>query len=382
MDKNYFNLRRWVEYGCAYGTLILKPNGNDIDVVFPGQFLITDCANGEITGAVFQTQTYDRKRKKWFTRLEHHSFLDNGNYAVLNRCFIGETKNDPGKAVDIKETPWSELSEDVEIAGIVRPLFGVFRTPAANNVELDSPLGMPVFAEALEEIKGLDVAYSRNAKEIWDSKRTVLLDGDRLLPTPNRDGATRGALGATGIYQQAAHTMGLPDFIKAVDGTSDYEVYHEINPQLNIETRLTGINALLSQIGYKCGFSNGYFVFNEHTGMVTATQVEADDRRTIQLIKDMRDKLENCLDGLLYALDKFADLYGYAPLGTYEAVYDFGDITYNREEDRMRWQSYVTQGMVPPWYFLMKFEGLTKQEAKALVAEAQGGEEPPFGDEE
>ena len=28
IDKIYFNLRHWVEYGCAYGTVIIKPNGS------------------------------------------------------------------------------------------------------------------------------------------------------------------------------------------------------------------------------------------------------------------------------------------------------------------------------------------------------------------
>ena len=134
---------------------------------------------------------------------------------------------------------------------------------------------------------------------------------------------------------------------------------------------MTGINALLSQIGYKCGFSNGYFVFNEKQGVQTATQVESDDRRTIQLIKDIRDKLEYCINGLVYALDKFADLYDTVPTGDYEIFYDFGDITYNVEEDRARWYSYVVAGKIPFWYYLTKFEGFTEEDAKAIEAQAQ-----------
>jgi hypothetical protein len=142
---------------------------------------------------------------------------------------------------------------------------------------------------------------------------------------------------------------------------------------------LTGINALLSQIGFKCGFSNGYFVFNEKTGMITATQVESDDRRTIQLVKDVRDQLENCLNDLIYALDVFASLYVLAPKGSYEAVYDFDDITYNREEDRGRWWGYVQAGKVPAWKYFVLFEGFTEDEAKAMVQEAEPKMSPLFG---
>ena len=35
IDKVYFNLRHWVEYGCAYGTVIIKPNDSGFDVFTP-----------------------------------------------------------------------------------------------------------------------------------------------------------------------------------------------------------------------------------------------------------------------------------------------------------------------------------------------------------
>ena len=109
--------------------------------------------------------------------------------------------------------------------------------------------------------------------------------------------------------------------------------------------------------------------------------MEADDRRTIQFIKDVRDKLEDCLNGVIYALNVFADLYDLTPVGVYETTYDFGDITYNREEDRARWWQYVVQGKVPAWLFFVKFEGMTEEDAKAMVKEAQPDEPTLFGEE-
>lgn len=202
------------------------------------------------------------------------------------------------------------------------------------------------------------------------------MDSDRLLP-----GLITGAPNAE-KNRYAAEKMGLPDYVKAVEGDGGAPFYQEINPTLNTDARLTGLNALLSQIGYKCGFSNGYFVFNEQTGLATATQIEADQQRTIQLIKDCRDQLENCLNDLLYALDKLADLYDLAPTGTWEVNFDFGDITYNRDEDRARWLSYANGNKVPFWYYLTKFEGFTEKEARALVEQAQPEEPTLFGEEE
>lgn len=373
IDKEYFNIRRWMEYACAYGTVVLKPSGESIDLFTPGTFIVTDSKDGDITGIVFINQDEDAVKKKYYTCLEYHRFIDDGTYVITNKCYVGDTRNDVNTPIDIENTPWAGTLPEVGIANIEKPLYGVLKTPHANNIDIDSPLSLPIFADSIEEFKDLDIAYSRNAKEIFDSKRILLLDSDRMLPTgaPVRD--------TVRDYNATREIMGLPDIVKNVYGDGASTFYEEINPNLNTEMRLTGINALLSQIGYKCGFSNGYFVFNESSGIQTATGVEAEQQRTIQFIKDVRDKLECCLTDLIYAMNVFADLYDYAPVGNYEVVFDFGDITYNLEEDRARWYSYANSGKIPFWYYLVKFEGMTEEEAKMMVEEAQPKEPTLFG---
>lgn len=373
IDNVYFRIREWVEYGCAYGTVILKPNGKGIDLVVPGNFIVTDIENGEISGVVFVNQ--ETVGKKYYTRLEYHRFI-NDVYAITNRCYVGDSANDTSKSIDITKTPWSDLSEESFIQNVDGPLYGVLKMPHANNVDVDSPMGLPIFSDAIEELKDLDIAYSRNSKEILDSKRTVLLDSDRLLPSG-------GKVAQTGLYfKNQRESMGLPDYVKNVYGNGTEDFYKEINPQLNTDTRLSGLNALLSQIGYKIGYSNGYFVFNESTGIQTATGVEAEQQRTIQFIKDVRDKVEGCLDRVIYALNVFADLYDLAPVGVYEVVYDFGNITYNQEEDRATWWKYVISNKAPAWMYFVKFEGMSEEDAKAMVAEATPKEPSLFGNEE
>ena len=356
VDKIYYELRKWVEYGCAYGTVILKPNGDTVKLYVPGQYEITEQNGGRITGAVFHNSAYDEQADKYYERLEYHRF-ENGVYVISNKCFFGSSPNGCNEPVDIKLTPWANFLEEARILNVEKPLFAPLRTPHANNLDHSCPVTLPIFSDALEELRDLDVAYSRNAKEIEDSKRIVMIDKDRLLT---------GEMNGFGEVE-------LPDFIALVDGDTSVEsdVYHEINPTLNTDTRLTGINALLSQIGYKVGFSNGYFVFNESTGIQTATGVEAEQQRTIQFIKDCRDQVQSCMDDLIYAMSKIADLYQLAPVGSYEVVYDFGDITYNRDEDRSRWWGYVQAGRVPAWMYFVKFEGMTEEEAKAMTTEAE-----------
>lgn len=387
INKVYFQIRHWVEYGCAYGTVFIKPNGESLDVFTPADVMIVDYDNQEIKGIIFK-DSYTVGRK-YYTRLEYHRFVETTvdgvttyPYYVSNRAYVSKSPQSIGNKIDLKQTKWADLMADtppiLKANGekLDGPLFGVLRTPQANNVDISTPLGLPVFAEGIEELGDIDVAYSRNVGEIKDSQKIALLDDRLLMPS----GTPVSAMSPRGM-ENRRNEMKLPHYVKNVFGQDEKEFYQEINPQINTDARLAGINALLSQLSYKCGFSSGYFVFNEKTGMVTATQVEADDRRTIQFIKDVRDKLEDCLNGVIYALNVFADLYDLTPVGVYETTYDFGDITYNREEDRARWWQYVVQGKVPAWLFFVKFEGMTEEEAKAMVEEAQPDEPTLFGEE-
>lgn len=374
IDKSYFKIREWVEYACAYGTVIIKPSDNGIDLFLPDKFLITRYDGDTVTGVVFIYQ--EKVDEKYYTRFEYHDYIDEENYRIYNRCCVGASFNSLSEDIEIEKTPWNGLLEEANIVGMEKPAFGVLRTPHANNIDINSAISLPIFSEAVEELEDLDIAYSRNAKEIYDSKRILLIDSDKMIQSgvPVKDYQNN--------FESNRKALGLPDMVKNVFGNGQEDFYQEINPNLNTDTRLSGINALLSQIGYKVGFSNGYFVFNENSGIQTATGVEADQQRTIQFIKDVRDKLEDCLIDVINGLNVFANTYNLAPNGNFEIVFDFGDITYNREEDRARWWNYVNAGKVPAWMYFVKFEGMSEEDAKAMVGEAQPKEMELFGGEE
>lgn len=284
IDLIYPKLRDWVEYGCAYGTVFLKPNGTSLDVFTPADVLLVDYDNLGVREIIFK-DTY-QSGKKWYTRLEHHRFVETEMdgamlrpYYISNRAYVSKSTDSIGDPIPLTQTKWADMAADtppiLKASGepLDKPMFGILRTPQANNVDISSPMGLPIFREALEELKDLDIAYSRNAGEIFDSQKIILAD-DRLLYESGKNIKHRGP----------ADVKGLPHYVKNVFGNDQKEFYQEINPQLNTDTRVKGINNLLSQIGYKAGFANGYFVFNQSSGIQTATGVEADQQRTVQFI--------------------------------------------------------------------------------------------------
>lgn len=353
------------EYACAYGYIVIKPNSKSLDYVLPDDFVPTstdDC--GKINGGIFADRL--RNGKKWFTRLEYHRFdadmAENPSYRITNRVFVSDSEGQIGKEIDIDRSPWAGILSEANVENLEKPLFAVFGMPTANHIDVGSPLPVSIFSNAITELKRLDIASQRMADEIFDSGKIVFM-GDALYAGEGQKLNRR-----LGVIKDKQGRK-IPRYVRAIPGSSNGDDYHEINPELNTEQRMTGINHYLDSVGVKCGYSTGQFVLNGRTGQVTATQVEADDRETIQTIKQIRDSLKTATDDVLYALDKWADLYNITPVGAYEVNYDFGDITYNEEEDRARNWQYVQAGKYPFWRYLVRFEGYSEKEAKEIVAE-------------
>lgn len=366
------------EKACAFGYIILKPNGEGIDYVMPWDFKPTHATDGKIDGGIFHDMHHEPDSKWYYTRLEYHRFEivseDIRIYRITNKTYKATGANGIGQECNIEETVWARYLEDVAYKNIEKPLFSIFNMPLSNNIDMSSPLGVSIFSNAQKELKSLDIAWTRLEDEIFDSQKITFL-GDMLIDEPGKPVRNRfapgGAVDKTG--------KALPRHVRILPGSTTGDEYHEVNPALQTSDRLSGIDHFLNLVGVKCGYSTGQFVLNGRSGVVTATQVESDDRETIQNIKQIRDSLQMATDGLIYALDKWADIYNLAPVGEYEVNYSFQDLVYNFEEDKLRHWQYVQAGKYPLWMYYMNFEGMGEEEAKAVAAEAKSENEPKEG---
>ncbi len=341
-------LRDKVEDACALGGIMFKPNGAGIDYVQAGNFLVTEAGtNGDIRGVIFFD--HHQSGDKYYTRLEYHRF-ENDLYIISNRAFKSDRKDMLGKEIALDKVDiWTDIEEEMTIQNVDKPLFAYYKMPYNNTIDYDSPLGVSVFSNAVKELRDLDIAWSRKGGEVEDSKHMTFVGPGAMMYAEQKK-------------------IKLPRFLHPVDLSSNTvnETVHEHVATLLTEQRITDINSILSMISTKCGFSQGAFVLDRKTGQITATQVEADDRETIETIKDMRDALKDTIEQLVYALSVYADLYDLAPVGNYETSFGFGDLTYNYDEDRNRWYQYAVQGRVPFWLYLVKFEGMSEEEAKEI----------------
>lgn len=359
-------LRDKVEDACCLGGIMLKPNGAPgqacVDYITPDNFLVTATnSNGDILGCVFFD--YSSKGDTSYVRLEYQRF-EGDKYLISNKAYQLTAKGGVHHEIALSSVDaWADIEPEASIDNIDKTLFAYFKMPYNNVIDPTSGLGVPVFYNAINELRDLDIAWSRKGDEVEDSKHMLIV-------------------GASAQRSSKQQKITLPRFVKALDlggsGSLDEPVHEHVATMLT-SSRIEDINSILSMISTKAGFSQGAFTLDRKTGMVTATQVESDDRETIETIKEMRDNLKDALEHLVYAVSKYADLYDYAPVGEYEVSFSFGDLTYSYDEDRARHWQYVQAGKYPLYRYYMKFEGMSEEEAKTLVDEAKADNEQTEG---
>lgn len=389
------SIRDKVEDACNCGGIILKPNGNymynnAIDYVMPGDFAVTEKnSNGEILGIIFVDRL--QKGDVYYTRLEYQHFVNvkvsEGEigrvYAIENRAFRSNKDGVLGKEIPLTEVDeWKEMAPELLIDKVEKPLFGYFKMPYNNTIDYNSPEGVSVFHNCLQELKALDVAFSRKADEVEDSKHLTFIDKASMISKADRE-------------NPLGEKIRLPRFVKALrNGVNDdgRNISEHVATMLT-EARITDINSTLSMISTKCGFSQGQFVLDRKSGRITATQIESDDSETVETITDMRNNLKSAIVDLVYALDKYCDIFFDMPSGYVnvldenvpeEDIFYFRDLLTTFEQDRTRAYNLVQVGMYSKKKYLMEYEGFSEKEAEEMLAEAGNENQAEgfkFGDE-
>lgn len=378
---DYFlkNAQEIVGNQIMLGGVMAKWNGKGMDYISPDRFLVTEFdSNGDILGAIFFS--YYQKEKKFYTRAEWHRFEDGianneagemvsvRRYVVSNKAFVSDQQDQIGRETSLKNTKWADIVPEFKVENLEKPLFVYIKNPYSNTIDPNSPLGVSCFSECIEELRWLDIAMSTMGIETEDSAPKLMV-------------------GQSVIQYADTHGIKLPRLVLKDIGADDLEgrkPFEQWQPQLQVASRVEGINFYLSIINYKTGFDPGFFVFDgQNIQMATATQVESTERRTVNTVLSYRSLLDRpnsngdgrigVVHDIVYIMDAMAVINGqYAPTeyGNYELFCDFADITENKEEDKMFEYQLANNGYMSKARFLVRHLGLTEEEAIAMVHEA------------
>lgn len=238
--------------------------------------------------------------------------------------------------------------------------FGVFTTGNENVYDDLSPFGPSVFADAMDEVKAVDIAWDAFIQEVTLTGVRLFVD-DEMIAT----GEVDGEVVPTGVAEDM--------FYRKVEGKEAKNYIEVFSPDIRAEPLLAALNAALAEMGDACGFGQNYFTLDKPGGMKTAKEVMADSSQLMRTVRKhenaMRGGIQDVVSALLdnHRIHLGADIE--EDFGPVSVMFDDSVITDTQTEKEMMLAE-IAAGVVPPWMFMVKFYGKTEQEARALLPEA------------
>lgn len=250
------------------------------------QFVPTAWDNAEITEGVFISRT--AKGGYYYTRLEWHRW-DGLTYTITNQLYRAPMfrNNNPKEPQDIlgMRVPLAEiyplLDEETTVEGVEKSLFSYFRTPTANNIDDNSPLGVSIYANAMETLHALDICFDSFVREFRLGKKRIIVPV-RMVKTvvDPESGVMRRYFDATDETYEALSTDD-PDSLKIQDNSVE----------LRVEEHVSAINAFLNIFCLQVGLSAGTFSFDAHGGLKTATEVVSENSKTYKTVRNFQNMI-------------------------------------------------------------------------------------------
>lgn len=362
------DLRTPVEYGCALGGILFRPfidaEGRiQIDAVQGDCFCPTRFdSSGRMTGAIFYEHLVHGNRI--YTRLEDHEFSGD-KYSITVKAFRSMTSADLGIEVPLTDIPeWAAISPHTEFSGVDRPLWGYFKVSSGNSTDRHSPLGVSVYAAAVDTIRDVDEQYGRLLWEYDGGQLAIDADANSIRTNP--DGTSTLPERMERLYRH---------WIAGGQYGSGKNLFEVFAPALRDESYRRGLDTMLKRVEFQCGLAYGTLSDPQNVDK-TAEEIRSSKQRSYTTVKDLQRALGTALTDLVYSINKLLDAQwnggeNVPSPGDCNITFDFDDsiISDPKERKQMYW-GYVTAGKFPFWRYLVEFEGYSEDDAKAIAAEA------------
>lgn len=144
----------------------------DLNYIDGGNIIPLSCDNGTITEAAFCSDVCIKGVNKIY--LEIHR-LEDGEYVIENRVFVADKSGGV-----LKEDKLPESVPPVIHTRSAIPWFSVCRPAIVNSIKGSNGMGCAVFANAIDNLKGVDIAYNNLNSDIWLGQKRCLWQ-NRLL---------------------------------------------------------------------------------------------------------------------------------------------------------------------------------------------------------
>ena len=310
----------------------------DIDWIYPLTWNnkgITECAFGSVE--------YVNGIK--YIVLSVHKKADNGNYIIHNHLF----RDTNGMLSEVTEE--NDTMKDFDTKSNI-PWFAIFKPLLTNNLFNNNPFGIPHYANAIDNLKAVDISFDALKNEIQDGRRRTFVRADMLSYDDGTQKLTFDPNDTT-VYQ-------LPS------GATKDDLIQSDSDELRTDKQIQTLNQNLSILGNKVGFGMNYYTY-DGSNLNTATAVISSNSKLFRRKKKLEVGYESAIFDLVKAICYASSEFGKYNINTEDMVIQFDDsIIEDKEAESNRALREVNAGLMSK----VEYRELVYGESKEIAEEA------------
>ncbi len=272
---------RMQERKAALGTAAYVPRVTDgrirIDCIDAEGILPLSWENGSVTDCAFACTRRRGDRDLLYLQVHHRA---EGRCLIENLLFL--LRGDRPEPLSLAEEAGFEGLPETVDTGRAERSFVLDRMNLVNSLDPESPMGIAVFANALDQLRGADVAYDSYVNEFILGKKRIMLKPEA---TKDFDGAPLFDADELAFYI-------LPE------DSGSGSVIREIDMSLRTAEHHEGIQDMLNLLAIKCGLGEQHYRF-ERGSVRTATQVVSENSVLYRNVRRHELELECALKELI-----------------------------------------------------------------------------------
>lgn len=303
--------------------------------------------NKEVTECAFGSVEYIKGDK--YIVLSVHKIADDGNYHIYNHLFK-EKNNLLTEIKDDNNTTLADFDTKSD-----KKWFSIFKPLLTNNLFDNSPFGIPHYANAIDNLKAVDIIFDALQIEVKDGKRRTFARAEMFTYD---DGTQKMVFDPedTSIYQ-------LPK------GATKDDLIQSETDDLRTDKQISALNTALNILGNKVGFGENHYHF-DGVNLSTATAVVSSNSKLFRRKKKLEIGYESAIYDLVEAVCYASSKFGKYNINTEDMVVQFDDsIIEDKDAESNRGMREVSAGLLSKVEYRMKVFGETEEIAREKITE-------------
>lgn len=276
-----------IAYALGTGAFVEYKNSDNIiidyiraDMIYPLSWengIITECAFG----------SYEVKHGCDVIYLQIHRLGRKEEGEIQEEYYLENHLIDADSGKDLE---WDKDMAKIVATGSTTPLFQIIMPNIKNNIELDSPMGISVYANGIDQLKGCDIVYDSYINEYVLGKKRIIVPESAAKIQMTREGTAEPVFDPDDTVYYA-----MPG-----DRQNDMKLT-ENNMEIRAQDHELGIQRALDLLSLKCGMGTGRYQFTS-SGVKTATEVISDKSDLFQNLKKNELPISAAVIGMVKAI--------------------------------------------------------------------------------